>query len=248
MPFSGSGSFSPYTPGNPVVSGAVISATDHNNTIADIASGLSNTVTRDGQSPPTTNLPMGNFKLTGLAPGTVTGDSVSYEQITNLASSTTAATQAAGDSSTKLATTAFVNASGRPLQKVMSSDAGSSVSSTTPGNMSVSNQVITPKSTSSTILVRCNFQATITPLVGNNVSAGFQLRDVTNSVSIGSARTFGNSSASGGVGLDGTVTLEAYVNNTVTTPRSFSLWGNSGNPACIASALSCIWTLEEVKN
>ena len=81
MPFSGSGSFSPYTPGNPVVSGAVISATDHNNTIADIASGLSNTVTRDGQSPPTANLPMGNFKLTGLAAGTVAGDSVRYEQL-----------------------------------------------------------------------------------------------------------------------------------------------------------------------
>ena len=81
MPFSGSGSFAPYTPGNPVVSGAVISATDHNNTISDIASGLSNTVTRDGQSPPTANLPMGNFKLTGLAAGTVAGDSVRYEQI-----------------------------------------------------------------------------------------------------------------------------------------------------------------------
>ena len=81
MPFSGSGSFAPYTPGNPVVSGAVISATDHNNTIADIASGLSNTVTRDGQSPPTANLPMSNFKLTGLAAGTVAGDSARFEQL-----------------------------------------------------------------------------------------------------------------------------------------------------------------------
>lgn len=81
MPYSGSGTFSPFTPGNPVVSGAVISATDHNNTIADIASGLSNAVTRDGQSPPTANLPMASFKLTGLAAGATAGDSVRYEQI-----------------------------------------------------------------------------------------------------------------------------------------------------------------------
>ena len=81
MPFNGSGSFSPYTPGNPVVSGAVISATDHNNTITDLASGLSNAVTRDGQSPATANLPLGGFKLTGLAAGTTAGDSVRYEQI-----------------------------------------------------------------------------------------------------------------------------------------------------------------------
>ena len=216
MPFSGSGSFAPYTPGNPVVSGAVISATDHNNTIADIASGLSNTVTRDGQSPPTTNLPMGNFKLTGLAAGTVTGDSVRFGQLST-------------------------------LQKLMSTDAGSSVSSTTPGNMSVSSQVITPKSTSSKILVRCSFQGTITPLVGNNVSAGFQLRDVTNATTL-LARTFGNASAAGGVGLDGPVVLETFVNNTVTSARLFSLWGNSGNSSCTASALSCIWTLEEVQN
>jgi len=81
VPYSGSGTFTPYTPGNPVISGAVISATDHNNTITDIASGLSNAVTRDGQSPPSANLPMASFKLTGLGAGTTAGDSVRYEQV-----------------------------------------------------------------------------------------------------------------------------------------------------------------------
>lgn len=189
--------------------------------------------------------------------GTLDGSKVSgaAPNITSLSApalgAATATTQALGDSTTKVATTAFVsstvNASGRVLQKLLSTDAGSSVSSTTPGNMSVANQSITPKSTSSKILVRCTFQGTITSLIGNNVSAGFQLRDATNATTILS-RTFGNASGGGGVGLDAPVTLEFYVNNTVTTSRQFALWGNSGNVACIASAINCVWVLEEVQN
>lgn len=81
MPFNGSGTFTPYTPGNPVVTGTVISSTAFNNTQSDIASGLTNTITRDGQSPPSANLPMGGNKLTGLAAGTVAGDSLRWEQL-----------------------------------------------------------------------------------------------------------------------------------------------------------------------
>jgi len=81
MPFSGAGSFAPYTPGNPVVSGTTISSSAFNNTIQDIATGLGNTVTRDGQSPPTADLPMASHKLTGLAAGSAALDSVRFDQI-----------------------------------------------------------------------------------------------------------------------------------------------------------------------
>ena len=47
------------------------------------ATGLSNCMTRDGQSPPTANIPMGGYKLTGLAAGTTAGDAVRYEQLTS---------------------------------------------------------------------------------------------------------------------------------------------------------------------
>ena len=80
-PYNGSGSFGPFTPGNPVVTGSVISSTAFNATINDIAAGLSNAVTRDGQSPPFSNLPMAGQKLTGLGPGLVAGDSVRFEQL-----------------------------------------------------------------------------------------------------------------------------------------------------------------------
>lgn len=80
-PFNGSGSFSVYTPGNPVIPGTVISSTAFNATQQDIAAGLSNAVTRDGQSPLTANLPAAGRKITGLGAGVVAGDSLRFEQL-----------------------------------------------------------------------------------------------------------------------------------------------------------------------
>jgi len=80
MPFNGSGTYS-LPAGNPVVTGTTISSTTTNNTNSDIATALTNCLTRDGQSTPSANLPMNSKKLTGLAAGTTAGDSVRYEQI-----------------------------------------------------------------------------------------------------------------------------------------------------------------------
>ncbi len=85
MPFNGAGSFTPYTPGNPVVAGTTITAATHNQTISDLAAGLTNAMTRDGQSPATADIPMGGFKLTGLAAAIVAGHAVRYEQVGALA-------------------------------------------------------------------------------------------------------------------------------------------------------------------
>ena len=87
MPYNGSGTFT-LPAGNPVVTGTTISSVTTNTTNSDIANGLSNAVTRNGQSPPTANLPMGNFKLTGLAAGAGTGESVNYDQAALKTSST----------------------------------------------------------------------------------------------------------------------------------------------------------------
>jgi len=50
----------------------------------DIANGLSNCVTRDGQSPPSADLPMGGNVLTDLGNGVQPGDSASLGQIKTL--------------------------------------------------------------------------------------------------------------------------------------------------------------------
>lgn len=95
MPYNGSGTFT-LPAGNPVVTGTTISSVTTNNTNTDIANGLSNAVTRNGQSPPTANLPMGGFKLTGLAAGAGNGESVNYEQSTLKTSATGSATLPVG--------------------------------------------------------------------------------------------------------------------------------------------------------
>lgn len=80
MPFDGAGTFAVYTPGTPYANGTTIDETVVNAVQSDFATGLTNCVTRDGQSPPTANLPMGGFKITGLAAGSAAGNSLRYEQ------------------------------------------------------------------------------------------------------------------------------------------------------------------------
>jgi len=66
--------------GNPVTTGTVISSTWANTTLSDIGSALTNCLTRDGQSPATANIPMGNYKLTGLGQASSTGDALGWNQ------------------------------------------------------------------------------------------------------------------------------------------------------------------------
>jgi hypothetical protein len=84
MSFDGSGNYL-VPAGTAAISGAVINASNYNALLTDLQTALTKCVTRDGQSPPTANLPMASRKLTGLAAGSVAGDSVRFEQIPTLA-------------------------------------------------------------------------------------------------------------------------------------------------------------------
>lgn len=82
MPRNGSGTYTP--PGNgwyPPVNGTPATAADWLAIINDLASAMSQSLSRDGQTTVTNNLPMGGNKLTGLAAGTATGDSLRYQQL-----------------------------------------------------------------------------------------------------------------------------------------------------------------------
>ena len=63
-----------------MVTGTVISSTVFNAFTADIGTGLSTCVLKDGTQTITGNIPMSSFKLTGLAAGTAAGNSVRWEQ------------------------------------------------------------------------------------------------------------------------------------------------------------------------
>lgn len=127
MPFNGVGTFTRiYSWVTDAANGLLVDATRTDTDSNDIAQGLSNCVTRDGQSVPFANLPMGGYKITGLANGVASTDSVNYGQVFSSptfssptftgavtgsgATSFTVPTVAAGDNSTNAASTAFATA------------------------------------------------------------------------------------------------------------------------------------------
>jgi hypothetical protein len=82
MPRNGSGSYT-LPAGNPVTTGTTISSSWANSTLSDIATALTNSLAKDGQTTPTANLPMGTYKLTGLGAGSAATDSVNLAQVQN---------------------------------------------------------------------------------------------------------------------------------------------------------------------
>lgn len=81
MSYNGSGVFTINTAGQPVITGTTISSTTFNSLTADLATGLTTALTRDGQSTPTANIGMGAFKITNLAAGTVASDAARLDQV-----------------------------------------------------------------------------------------------------------------------------------------------------------------------
>jgi hypothetical protein len=125
MPYNGVGQFTSLgAPVFPAVSNTFILASSFNATLNDIFSGLSTALPRDGQAAMAANLPMGNFRITGLANGTGGQDAVTFGQVFNGASfanasltgningagatSITVPTATPLDSSSNAASTAFV--------------------------------------------------------------------------------------------------------------------------------------------
>ena len=127
MPYNGVGQFTSLgAPTFPAVSGDYILASYFNATMNDLFLGLTTALPRDGQAAMTAALPMGGFKVTGLGPGSASGDAVNYGQVFNNGSFTspiflgnanaagattfTVPTVAPGDNTTNAASTAFVQA------------------------------------------------------------------------------------------------------------------------------------------
>jgi len=81
MSFNGSGTFSINTAGQPVVTGSTITSTAFNALTADLATGLSTALCKDGQSTPTANIGMGAFKITNLGAGTLATDAARVGQV-----------------------------------------------------------------------------------------------------------------------------------------------------------------------
>jgi hypothetical protein len=81
--YNGAGLFLINTAGQPVVGNTLIDSSVFNAFTADIATGLTTCITKDGQTTPTANIPMGGFKITGLGLGTATTDAASLQNLIN---------------------------------------------------------------------------------------------------------------------------------------------------------------------
>jgi hypothetical protein len=82
MPRNGSGGFSLVSNSfNPAVNGVSATAADWQSLINDVAAAVQQSISADGQTPITGNLQMGGNKLTGLAAGSGTGQSLRYDQL-----------------------------------------------------------------------------------------------------------------------------------------------------------------------
>lgn len=88
MSYNGSGTFVINSAGTPYVSGTVISSTAANALNNDLATGLTTAITKDGQTTPTANIPLGGFKITNLGAGTVASDAARLSQVQNSGTTT----------------------------------------------------------------------------------------------------------------------------------------------------------------
>ena len=177
MSFNGSGTFNLYATGNPVVTGTTVSASWANNTLSDIASGLSNCITRDGQSPATANIPMGSHKITGLAAGTTAGDSARYEQVTSAVAITGGAIDGTAIGGTTASTGAFTTLS-----------ASSTVSGTGFSNYLASPPAIGSTSANTGAFTTLSASSTVT--LSGGTANGVAYLNGSNVLTTGSALTF----------------------------------------------------------
>ena len=83
MSFNGAGTFLINSTGQPTVDGTAITAAVHNALTADLATGLSTCLTKDGQTTPTANIPLGGYKITGLGLGSSTTDAARMDNANN---------------------------------------------------------------------------------------------------------------------------------------------------------------------
>ncbi|MBM3492545.1 MAG: hypothetical protein FJX68_19310, partial [Alphaproteobacteria bacterium] len=92
MPYNGAGTYAPPTADHPAVSGTLIESAKYNNVITDIATALTTALTKDGQTTPTANIPLGGYRITNLGAAVATTDAVRLSGIEGGHNSATGAT------------------------------------------------------------------------------------------------------------------------------------------------------------
>ena len=253
MPFNGTGTYT-LPSGNPVVTGTTISSTTTNNTNSDIATALTNCLTRDGQSTPSADLPMNAKKLTGLAAGASNGDSVRYEQVvltaslganvnTFLATPSSANLAAAVTDETGTGALVFANTPTLVTPILGTPTSGNLSSCTADGTNKVGYRNI-PQSASDKVTAYALASTDVGKYIGVGTSGSIVVPDATYSDSVAIANgdaisIFNNTS--GNITLTMTITT-AYIGGTNTDKATITLATRGVATILFVSATVCVVT------
>jgi hypothetical protein len=229
MSFNGSGTFSINSTGQPVVSGTTISDTVHNALTADIATGLTNCITRDGQSPATANIPLGSNKITGLASGTAATDAPTLAQVQSSAVQFFTAGGTADVITGTLSPVISAYAAGQTFRFVAS---GANTTNVTLNLNSLGAKAVTKNGTTALVagdipsgqIVTVTYDGTQFQLVGKHGASSGANGDIT------------SLTAAAGVDVHGTNTnddaasgyMGEYISSTVTSPSAVALTTATG--------------------
>lgn len=136
---------------------------------------------------------------------------------------------------------------GTVLQVVTANDAGGNTTSTTAVNLNVSAISITPKSSSSKLVIQVSFQGIITAAGAGTNSYGYY--QINEGATQRSYATINMAVVSGGgtnVQVANGLCLIASVTNSATTARSFNLYGYSSTSSATCYGNNMTWTITEV--
>jgi len=191
-----------------------------------------------------------------LATGATSGDLVTVESflvssvlnaIQNTAGAVSTSNLAGGSvTAAKMGSGASWAPSGTVVQVVTAADAGSTTSSATRVNLNAATIYITPKSTSSKIIISVTFQGIITAGgAGINSYGNFDISE--GSTALSASYQLGVVSGSGSnLRTSASCNIVAYVTNSALTTRGFTVYGFKTGGTSSASATAMIWTITEV--
>ena len=227
MSYNGSGTFQINTSGQPVVTGTVISSTAFNALTADLATGLSTAITKDGQTATTARIPFAQGINSSLATDTTSGSTGSIFTAGGVGITKglfvggTATFSASAMFSALTASSAVATDASKNLVSVTNTGTGSNVLGTAP-------TLATPNITSG---------LTLTSVAGTNgqvlTSAGSgnaptwttpsTASGTVTSVATGTGLTGGPVTTTGTISIDSTVVTlsgsQTLTNKTLTTPN-----------------------------
>ena len=175
MSYNGSGTFSINTAGQPVITGTVISSTAFNALTADLGTGLSTAITKDGQTTTTSRI--------------LFAQGISSTLVTDATSTTTGSIITAGGISTQKAL--FVGTTSNFAGTITGAAANfTSIGATTPGT-----GAFTTVTTTGNVTTTQNTSGTAAHMIDNTNTSGFSLYQAKNDTNTWAFGTGGTASA-----------------------------------------------------